>query len=79
MERYPFCIVPVGLIVLGAFMVVWPAAIVAHNRDAADDASSPTPGQLWRTRVLGAVLVAAGAYGLCALLANLPGAEFSPA
>jgi hypothetical protein len=78
-ERYLFCIVPVGLIVLGVCMVIWPAKVVLQNRDKGEETRPPATGEIWVTRVVGLALVAGGGYGLHALLTGLPGAEFSPA
>jgi hypothetical protein len=76
MERYIFCVVPAGLTVTGVCMVLWPGAVVAQSRDRDDPTPIPAH-QVWLMRGLGPALVAGGAYGLYALLAGLPGAEFN--
>ena len=78
MEEFIFGGVAVALILLGAGLLFWPAWFVRENRDQEEKAPPPTPGEIWRMRFVGIVLIAAGGYGLYCILAGVPGADFFP-
>jgi len=78
MEEFIFGGVAVAFILLGAGLLFWPAWFIREDRDQAEKARPPTQLEIWRTRVLGIVLIGAGGYGLYCILAGVPGAEFFP-
>jgi len=77
MERFAFGFVAAAFMLLGVAMIIWPDWVISKNRDK-DDSRAPTKGEILSTRVLGAVFIAVGAYGLYAILTGIPGAEFFP-
>jgi hypothetical protein len=76
MDRMIFAGVAVAFVILGICMAIWPARVARQSRDAGD--GEPGAGELVRMRVVGAAMAALAAYGLYAIAAGLPGAEFSP-
>jgi hypothetical protein len=78
-ERTIFAAVAAAWIGLGVCLLIRPAAMVLLNREETGGRPAPTPGEVLRTRILGIVLIASGAYGLFSLLTGVPGAEFFPA
>jgi hypothetical protein len=78
MEEFIFGGVAVAFILLGAGLLLWPAWFVRENRDREEQARPPTSGEIWRMRVVGIILIAAGGYGLYCILTGVRGAEFFP-
>ena len=76
MDRFIPAFITVAMMLTGLCMLLWPAQIALQSRDSDDAATPATPAEIWQMRVLGLILIAGGAYGLCAVLMNLPGAEF---
>jgi hypothetical protein len=66
--------VPIGFVLLGTWSVLRPADIVWQERELGD-LTTPTSGELWRTRVVGVVLFVAGLYILWLMLSGAKGAE----
>ena len=83
MEKYLWCIVPVGMMATGVYMTFWPADAALQNRDDKDDASPPSHGEICYTRGIGIVVFLFGAYALYRMLggqwgAGPPGVPFDP-
>jgi hypothetical protein len=79
MDRILFSILPLAFVVPGDCMIIWPTKVIMQNRDRGEETHPPTDSEIWRTRLLGVLLIAGGGYGLYAMLSGLPGAEFFPA
>jgi len=72
-------VVPIAITLLGCWLVLRPGEVIRLNRDDSErDAVPIGPGELWRARVLGVLMIAAGIFFLRALLTGQPGAEFFP-
>jgi hypothetical protein len=78
MERVIFGGVAVAFMMLGVGLLFWPAWFIRHDREQDNVPRPPTPGDIWRMRMVGIFLIAGGGYGLYCILAGVPGAEFFP-
>jgi hypothetical protein len=67
------------MVVLGAVLLFRPAGVIMLNRDATEPSRPPTTGEVFRTRLLGLLLVTGGGYLIYLMLTGAPGAEFFPA
>ena len=68
------CIAPVGLSILGAYMVFWPAESVLRNRDNAEETSPPSAGEIRSMRAFGVIAFVGGIYLLYRMLGGTLGA-----
>jgi hypothetical protein len=74
LERFLWFIVPIGLSIVGGYMIIRPAEIALQNRDHAGDTSPPTAAEIRFTRGLGVVVLVGGIYGLYRMLGGTWGA-----
>jgi len=74
MEHFVWCGMALAVMVGGGRMALLPGDAVVMNRDDAKDASPPSAGEVWQMRVVGMILVEAGAYFLYLILSGAPGA-----
>ena len=73
-ERLLWYIVPIGLSIAGAYMVIRPAEAAVQNRDNTTDVSPPSAAEIWWTRAIGLVVLAGGIYGFYRMLGGTWGA-----
>ena len=77
MDRFIFICGAAVSMLLGFWMFVRPKEVALKNRDN-DDERPLTTKEIWTMRIVGVVLLLAGAYALWSLLTRRPGAEFFP-
>ena len=77
MDRFVFGCVAVAMMGLGLCMAVWPGWIILKSRDDGDN-HPLTGGEIWATRVAGAVILIGCGYGLYALVTGMPGVVGAP-
>ena len=75
MDRFIPCYIGFAMVILGACLLIRPAEMALHSRES-KEAAPVSPAEIRRMRVIGALLIAGGAYAMYAAIMRLPGAEF---
>jgi hypothetical protein len=75
MEKLIWCGVAVAISLGGGYMTLWPAEAAVQNREDREDTAPPSAREVGFMRVVGLIMIVAGAYSLYLILSGAPGAD----